>query len=248
MPPINTNPTEVPRKKTIAFSTTRWTRILQAQGESSDAHTALSELCEQYYQPVEAFIRQRRGAGRAADLTQAFFAKFLKSKGFHRVELRRARFRSYLLGAVKHFLSDQNDHEQAAKRGGGVPPIPLDASSETSPGIEVPDNQAINPEQHYDRQWAVTLLNHCLAKLRLEFTNAGKAAQFEILKHWLPGNSSMSQAEAREQLRLSDGAFKVAIHRLRKQFRATVKEEIAQTVESEADLKAELRYLIEVLS
>jgi DNA-directed RNA polymerase specialized sigma24 family protein len=247
MPAGSDNPSNAPRKP-IAFCTTRWTQVLQAQGQSPDAQAALSDLCKQYYLPVEAFIRQRAGSDRAQDLTQAFFAKLLKDNRLQSVQSQNARFRSYLLGAVKHFLSDQKDHDQAAKRGGGVPPIFLQSSTDTSPGLDLPDPSASSPEKEYDRQWAVTLLNHCLQQLRIEFEASAKADQFDILKHWLPGSPGMSQPEATARLQMSDGALKVAIHRLRKRFRDRVKNEIAQTVTSEDEVKEELRYLIDILS
>ena len=247
MPAASDHPSTVP-KKPIAFCTTRWTHIVQAQGQSPDAQAALSDLCTQYYLPVEAFIRQRVGSDRAQDLTQAFFAKLLKSNRIQGAQTLQGRFRSYLLGAVKHFLSDQKDYDQAAKRGGGAPPISLQTSSDTSPGLDLPDPSESSPEKEYDRQWAVTLLNHCLQQLRLEFEASAKGAQFDILKHWLPGSPGMSQAKALTQLQMSDGALKVAIHRIRKRFRDHVKNEIAQTVTSEEDVKEELRYLIDILA
>ena len=209
---------------------------------------ALAELCEQYYKPVEAFIRQRKGVSEAADLTQAFFAKFLQSNGVHRAERRLTRFRSYLLGAVKHFLADQRDYERAEKRGGGVSPVPMEAPSETSPVLELADSSEDLLDKRFDREWAVTVLRRSLNHLRVEAEGSGKGEQFEILKHWLPGASGLSQTQALEKLQMTEGALKVAIHRLRKRFREAVSGEIAQTVNSEEDLRDELRYLVDVLS
>ena len=233
------------------FAPTRWTQVLRARGETAEAQAALGELCAAYWQPVFEFIRRRgQGEDAARDLTQEFFASLLARGGLDTVEPGRGRFRSFLLGAAKHFLADQRDRAQAAKRGGGQTPISIEAgpSTDTSADLQIPDPAGPVPESFFDRQWALTLVDRATSALAAEQTAHGKAAQFALLKPWLMGEvPSLSQAEAARQLGLSEGAVKVAVHRLRKRFREVVKAEIAQTVGDPAQVAEELRYLVEVL-
>ena len=243
-----------------AFVTTHWTRVLATRGDSPEAQAALGDLCAAYYAPVLAFLRRSgREEDAARDLAQEFFARLLTRRGLDTVEPGRGRFRSFLLGAVKHFLADQHDRAHAAKRGGGQAPLPLDASSTgdtthagggmNSAFLQIPDPAATVPDTFFDRQWALTILDRALAALAAEHRAAGKADHFETLKPWLTGDSeNLSQAEAARRLDMNEGAVKVAIHRLRKRFRELVKAEIAQTVGSGADVQTELSYLLEVLS
>jgi len=246
MPPTPSNP------GSGTFAPTRWTLVLRARGESAEAQAALGELCSAYYQPVFRFLcREGRNDDTARELTQEFFARLLARRGVDSVEPRQGRFRSFLLGAVKHFLADVRDHEHRLKRGGGVAPESLDApaSTETSAGLQVPDPAAIPADEVFDRQWALAIMERALTALEGELANDGKRDQFEVLKPWLVGDTAeASQLEAARQLELSEGALKVAVHRLRKRFRELVKSEIAQTVGDPAAVKEELRYLVEVLS
>ena len=231
---------------------TRWTLVLRARGESPAAQSALGELCEAYYAPVLTFIRQRGYPDEAArDLTQEFFARLLARHGFDGVQQDRGRFRSFLLGAVKHFLAGERDHAHAAKRGGGqvVVSIEAGAGTDTTTELQIPDPAGPVPDTVFDRQWALTLVERALNLLAGEFAAAGRAEQFNTLKPWLLGEvESLSQAEAARRLGLTEGAAKVAIHRLRKRFRELVKAEIAQTVDDAAQVQDELRYLLEVMS
>lgn len=241
-----------------AFVTTHWTRVLEARGDSPEAQAALGELCTAYYAPVLAFFRRSgRDEDAARDLTQEFFARLLARRGLDTVEPGRGRFRSFLLGAVKHFLADQHDRATAAKRGGGQTPLSLDAhASDTTQGggmnsapLQIPDPAATVSDAFFDRQWALTILDRALAALAAEHHAAGKSAQFETLKPWLTGDTEqLSQADAARRLDVNEGAVKVAIHRLRKRFRELVKAEVAQTVGVDGDVQAELNYLLEVLA
>jgi RNA polymerase sigma factor (sigma-70 family) len=245
------NSAKKPTATTSAFLTTRWTQVLQARGDSAEARAALSELCAAYYAPVLAFIRHcRRDADAARDLTQEFFARLLARGGFDKLERGRGRFRSYLLGAVKHFLADEYDRARAAKRGSGQAPVSIEAGTgtETTTELQIPDPTGTAPDAFFDRQWALALLERALNALAADY-GARPAEQFEVLKPWLLGEvESMSQADAARRLDLSEGAVKVAIHRLRKRFREAVKVEIAHTVDDAAQVPEELRYLLEVLS
>jgi RNA polymerase sigma-70 factor (ECF subfamily) len=231
---------------------TRWTLVLRARGESPAAQSALSELCEAYYAPVLTFIRQSGCQQEVArDLTQGFFAMLLAGGGLDTVQQGRGRFRSFLLGAVKNFLANQYDRTRAAKRGGGqvVVSIEAGAGAGTTTELQIPDPAGPAPDTVFDRQWAQTLVERGLNALAGEFAEAGKGEQFDTLKPWLLGEvESLSQAEAARRLGLTEGATKVAIHRLRKRFRELVKAEIAQTVADAAQVQDELRYLLEVLS
>ena len=234
-----------------AFAPTRWTLVLRARGDAPEARAALSELCAAYYAPVLAFIR-RSGHDEegARDLTQGFFAGLLAAQGFANVEPGAAHFRSYLLGAVKHFLADERRREHASKRGGGQAPVPIEAGiGDTTSELQIPDPAGAAPDTFFDREWATTVVNRAVSSLAAEAEAGGKAAQFAALKPWLMGEvPSLSQADAARELGLSEGAVKVAVHRLRRRFRELVKAEIAQTVGDPAQVAEELRYLVEVLA
>jgi len=222
---------------------------LAARGNSPDGRAALSELCAAYYGPVLAFVRSRGAPEDAArDLTHGFFARLLESQGIASVDPQRGRFRSFLLGAVKHFLADMRDHDNSAKRGGGIIFESLEPGTDTSPGLELADSKEPSPDQIFERKWALTILDRALATLANEFTAAGRSEQFEILKVWLTGDiDGISQREAAERMSMNEGAFKVAVHRLRRRFREVIKNEIRQTVNDEAQVNEELRHLLESL-
>jgi RNA polymerase sigma factor (sigma-70 family) len=224
-----------------AFHTTRWTRVMKARGDSDEAKIALSELCEIYYAPVRAFVAHTAGAENADDKSQAFFARLLERAGLENVDPGRGRFRSYLLGAVKHFLRDEAVKLGAQKRGGGSERVPLDDEDAQLESAEEPP-----PDALFDREWAMALIARALDAVEQEQSSE---KQFAVLKPWLSGGvDEFSQADAAAELGISEGAVKVAIHRLRKRFRQCVRDEIGQTVSGENEISAELNYLIEVLA
>jgi len=227
------------------FAPTRWTLVARASGGDATAQTALSELCAAYYAPVNAFLRaENRTEDAARELAHEFFAGVLAGGSLGGADASRGRFRSYLLGALKHFLGDQRDRANAEKRGGGIVPEPLDPA--TGAGLAMPS--ACDDDRIFDRQWALTLIARSLETVGNELRDAGKAAHFETLKPWLTGESAtLSQSAAALQLGLSEGAVKVSIHRLRQRFRETVKAEIAQTVRTPSDIEDELSHLLAVL-
>lgn len=235
-----------------SFAPTRWTLVLRARGESAESRAALSELCAAYYQPVLRFLRSEgREEDAARELAHEFFQRVLAGRGFDGADPERGRFRSYVLGALKHFLSDARERAQRQKRGGGMIPESLDASggTDTSPGIQVASPAAANPEAGFDREWALAVMDRALGALRSEFVEAGKPEQFDTLKPWLMGDApAMSQAEAASRLGLSEGAIKVTIHRLRKRFREVVRSEIAQTLRDPTLVDEELRHLVDALA
>lgn len=241
---------EEPIRPASAFVTTRWTRVLSARGDSPEAHAAFSDLCSAYYEPVLAFVRRNIPDEEAArDLTQGFFAQLIAQHGLSTVEPGRGRFRSYRLGAVKHYLSKQRERASTAKRGEGQAPLSIGDGSDTNLGLQIPDPKAVVTDTFFDRQWAHALVNRALCALAAEAATEGKSEHFSHLKPWLLGEvQSLSQADAARALSLSEGAVKVAIHRLRKRFREVVKAEIAETLSDPALVQEELRYLVEVLS
>jgi RNA polymerase sigma-70 factor (ECF subfamily) len=224
------------------FVTTRWTRVLQARGDSTEAKAALSDLCAAYYAPVFAFIRRRApDEDSALDLTQEFFARLLARGGVDTVDPQRGRFRSFLLGAVKHFLTDARDYDRRLKRGAGHPAESID-------GLQVSDLKTATPDREFDHQWALTLLNRAFTAMTQEYREADKSRQFEMLKPWLTGDvENISIEEAAGQLEMTEGAVKVAIHRLRRRLRDIIKNEISQTVKESGDIESEMRYLLEAL-
>ncbi len=239
-------------RPTSPFAPTRWTLILRARGETPEARAALGELCEAYYQPVLRFLRREgRDEDPARELTQEFFVRILARGAFEEADPERGRFRSYLLGALKHFLADQRKHEHRLKRGGGATPESLNSTDavDDSASLQVADTSTPAPEAFFDREWALAIMARALEALQKEFTAAGKADQFDALKPWLMGEApSMSQADAARHLGLSEGAVKVVIHRLRKRFRDAVRAEIAQTLRDPSLVDEELRHLIEALA
>lgn len=228
--------------------------MLRARGDSAEARKALGELCGAYWQPVFRFLRSEgRDEESARELTQEFFARLLARGGLAAAEPGRGRFRSYLLGAVKHFLADRREHERRLKRGGGVAPKSLDATITNGQGtraeLQVADPAALPPDSYFDREWALAVMDRAVTAAQQEFIAEGKAEQFDVLKQWLLGElPTLSMAQAAAQLGISESAVKVAVHRLRKRFRELVRAELAQTVASPAEVGEELRYLVEVLS
>jgi RNA polymerase sigma-70 factor (ECF subfamily) len=239
-------------EQTSPFAPTRWTLILRARGETPEARAALAELCEAYYDPVLRFLRREgRDGDTARELAQEFFARVLADSGFDAADPERGRFRSYLLGALKHFLSDQRKRERRLKRGGGAMAESIDAGDggEESASLQVADPSTPALEASFDRDWALAVMARGLAVLQKEFADAGKPGQFESLKSWLMGAApSMSQADTARHLGLTEGAVKVVIHRLRKRFRDAVRTEIAQTLRNPSLVDEELRHLIESLA
>lgn len=233
-----------------SFDATRWSLVRQAQGDSEASQQALADLCQAYWNPVFRFLRcEGRSEDDARELTQAFFEKLLEGDAIGGADPDRGKFRSYVLGAVKHFLADRRKAAHRLKRGGGQHLEPLDMARESSPGLQVPDDEALHEDAYFDREWANTLLARALLALENRWQERGKAEEFAVMRTWLPGASGrVDQEIAADQLGVTAGAFKVAIHRVRKQFRDAVRAEIAQTVDGEVAVKDELRYLLEIVS
>lgn len=221
---------------TSAFHPTRWTLVLRSRGDGAEAKTALSELCAAYYAPVVAFLRRDgRGDDVAREKAHAFFASVLAS-GVGAPDRERGRFRSYLLGALKHFLSKHRDAALAEKRGAGAEHVSLTFAGASMPAA--PDDTLA-----FDREWAHTLIARALAALEAE-----KPTHFPTLKPWLDGGANCSQADAARTLGMNETAVKVAIHRLRQRFRELIRAEVGATVNDAAEVADELRHLIAIAS
>jgi DNA-directed RNA polymerase specialized sigma24 family protein len=231
-----------------SFLTTRWTQVRQAKADSHDGRRALADLCDVYYEPVVAFLRcELRDADAARDLSHAFFEEMLAGGTIGTADREQGRFRSYLLGAVKHFLSHQREAAQRLKRGGGVVPVSLD--EDASAAHDIADPQQLPPDAAFDRQWALTLLARALAALRQECTADGRAHFFDHVKPWLVGDATHGdQAAIGEACGMSPAALKMAIHRLKRRFRGCVKAEIAATLDDPAMVGAEMQVLFDALA
>jgi len=241
--------TEPLAKGSGLFTTTHWSVVLAAgQADTPQAREALETLCRTYWYPLYAYVRREgHGAADAQDLAQEFLARLLAKNDLGQVAPQKGKFRSFLLAALRHFLSDQRDRARAAKRGGGAEVLSLDAQ-EAEERYRLEPVDRMDAEKIFERRWAMTLLERALTRLRDESLVAGKVEWFERLRDFVAGDSEASCREAAVQLGQTESAVKSAVHRLRQRYRDLVREEIAQTVADPAEIEAEIRYLITVLS
>jgi RNA polymerase sigma-70 factor (ECF subfamily) len=232
------------------FATTHWTVVLNAGGpDTPEAQTALEDLCRIYWRPIYAFVRRMGNSPHdAQDLTQEFFARLLSSGSLREVHPEKGRFRTFLLVVLKRFLANEWDKARRLKRGGGATVISIDTDSvETS--IQTEDPKAISPERAFDRQWALALLDRVLALLEEEHAAAGRGRVFEALKHTLTSDrGAVRYALLAQQLNVTEGAVKVAVHRLRQRYRELLRSEIARTVADPSHVEVELRFLFTALA
>ncbi len=229
------------------FRTTRWS-LVAAAGEAAGAvrSQALADLCRLYWYPVYAHVRRRtQDQHKAEDLTQAFFARLLEKNDIAAADPARGRFRTFLLSACQHFLANQHDHDTAAKRGGGVQPLPIDFRLGEERFTREPADR-VTPEAEFERRWAMTLLDQTLGELRAEYAEGGKAKLFDALKGTLTGDG-VAYRELGVKLGLTEGAVKVAVHRLRQRYRDKLRAVIAETVDAPADVDDEIRDLFAAL-
>jgi RNA polymerase sigma factor (sigma-70 family) len=230
------------------FPTTRWSLVVAAGDPGrKEARSALVSLCENYWYPLYAYLR-RRGypADQAQDLTQEFFIRVLEGRYLDRAYPEKGRFRSFILTSLKFFVGDEEDRQHAHKRGGGVL-VSLEFSSGEERYQREPAHDE-TPERIFERRWALSVLDRVVEKLRNEFVQHGRPEHFERLKQFLLGRSDAPYAELAREMNTSEGALKVAIHRLRKRYRGLFREEIADTVADPGEVESELRFLAAVLS
>jgi len=230
--------------KVARFTTTHWSVVLAARRSSSpDYRNALSALCEAYWHPIYAYLRRRGySVEDAEDHTQEFFAALIEKQGLRQVDPEQGRFRSYLLGALKHYLADARDHAQALKRGGGRTIASLDAAhgeNQFNLALDI----RLSPEQLYDRAWALTLLDRALHRLEDQSAGTCRPEVFERLVGY-----DAPYRETAAQLEMSEAAVKATVYRLRKRYRALLRDEIARTVAAESQVEEEIRFLFSALS
>ena len=232
----------------MAFTTTHWSMVLEAQGESPAAQDALERLCRTYWRPIYGFVR-RQGAGAedAEDLTQGFFALLLERKDLNTVRKEKGRLRSYLLTSVKHFLADESRRALALKRGKGQRLIPLDDVREGERS-DINQTDRFTADQIYERRWAFTVLEQVMTRLREEYRSAGNVRFFDQMKKMLMDDSDRpSQAQVASEFDMTENAVKQAFYRFRQRYQTLLREEIAHTVAIPGDVEDELRHLISVV-
>lgn len=232
------------------FNSTQWSLVLAAGRRSTpESENALATLCAAYWPPLYAYIR-RRGyeVPEAEDLTQAFFARLLEKNYLGEANREKGKFRSFLLASLKHFLANEWDRSRAQKRGGGITIIPLEMNS--AEGLYRAD--LLSPEKLFERRWALMVIDLVLKRLEGEFINSGKSQLFDRIKIFLSGaDDKVSYRQIAAELGMSDGAVKVAVHRLRRRFRELMRAEIAKTIpdpDQPGEVDAEIRSLLAALS
>jgi len=231
------------------FTTTHWSLVGAAQSDEASrtrARMAMEELCRAYWYPLYAFVRNRGySAFDAQDQTQSFLVQFISTGGFASADRERGRFRTYLLGAMKHFLANDWHRAKAQKRGGGVTFLEWDAL-EPEARYALEPEQPTDPDAGFDREWAMELTARAMEKLREESEAGGRGQLFIALKGSLTGVEP-PRGETAGRLGLTEGAVKVAVHRLRQRYRELLRAEIAETVSDSSDIDDEMRYLLTAL-
>jgi len=240
-----------PAEDAARFRTTRWSVVLlSAQSQAPGSKAALAELCRLYWFPLYAFVRRRGySPADAQDLTQGFFLHLLDHKALAEVDPRKGKFRSFLLASIKNYLSKEADRDRCLKRGGNIEFVPLDTErAEDLYRLEPAD--FLTAETIFDARWATTLLDEAMTRLGNEYAAQGKAAIFHALESFLHSSNVQvvpSYEQVADQLQVGTGAVKTLIHRLRKQFAAFLREEVARTVSDPAEIDEEIHSLCEAL-
>jgi RNA polymerase sigma factor (sigma-70 family) len=227
------------------FETTHWSVVLAVRGPvTAESRAALATLCEKYWYPLYAYLRRAGyGTADAEDLTQGFFVRLLEKDALHAADPGRGRFRSFLLTALKYFAANEWDRRRAKKRGGEQPIVPLEFSiGEEKYRLEPRDHST--PETVFERQWALTVMERATERLRAEFLKANKYELFKLLEAYLPpDDNGPPYAETSTASGMTEGAVKVAVHRLRRRYDDLLREEVAQTVGSPEEVEDESRHL-----
>lgn len=228
-----------------SFHTTRWTRVSLAKINSEDGQRALADLCDTYYEPVVAYLRRvLHDPDEAREMSHAFFEEMLSGGTLRTAEQSRGRFRSYLLGSIKHFVSHQRQASQRIKRGGAVESVSLDNPE----AAEVPDARQLSPDAEFGRQWAIIVIARGMEALRAECLAEGKGAFFEAAQGFLNGHASHGdQTTQATACGMSADAFRMAVTRLKKRLRQCVKEEIAGTLDDSTNVQDEMQMLFAAL-
>jgi RNA polymerase sigma-70 factor (ECF subfamily) len=236
------------QKGSIAFTTTHWSVVLEAQGQSPAAHEALEKLCGTYWRPVYGFVRRQGiSAHEAEDITQGFFSLLLERRDFDAVRKEKGRLRSYLLTSLKHFIASEQRRAMTLKRGKGQRLIPLE-ELRANEGTEVEPADPLSADRLYERRWALTLMEQVLRRLKDEYCRTGQDALFDSLKQLLPDETgAQSRADIAIQLGMTANALRQAFYRFRHRYQLLLREEISNTVAVASDIEDELRHLISAL-
>jgi RNA polymerase sigma-70 factor (ECF subfamily) len=234
------------------FASTSWTLVFQAaqlQASSSQALNALSELCTLYWRPLYLFLRREGfNPDDAQDLTQGFFADLIENRAYARARPLKGRFRSFLLGALKHFVADTRDRDHAKKRGGGMICVPINDATIAEVDAQTNYLETWSADHVYEREWAAALLRRALDRLGQECALAGKRAIFDSLKSHLTATNETAIAyeELSRRLNRPPVTLRSDVARLRVRYRAILREEVRATVEEPSQVDDELRYLYQV--
>ncbi len=238
-------PSDAPR----AFPNTRWSVVLAAtQGQSPESAAALEAICRAYWHPLYAYVRRcGQSPHDAQDLTQDFFYRLLEKRWLDSADPGKGKLRTFLVVALKNFMSKEWRRASAQRRGGGQAQVQFDTAFAES--RYAADVNSLAPEEEFDHQWALTLLDLTVNRLRAEFAAAARPADFDALKNCLmAARGAIDYAAVAAQLGVNEGAARVAVHRLRKRFREIYREEISQTLADGTDLEGELRHLASALA
>jgi RNA polymerase sigma-70 factor (ECF subfamily) len=246
---MSSTSTTAPRGSDAWFVTTHWSVVLSAgHSDTPRAAEALQRLCQAYWYPLYAYVRRRGYSPHdAQDLTQGFFARLLERHAMTKVDRAKGKFRSFLLASMNHFLADEWDKRRAQKRDAGQP-ISLDLGSAETRYLQQADD-ALPAEKTFERRWALTLLEQVYGRLRQDYRREGKGDLFETLRFSLMGErSAVPYADLARRLSMNEGAVKVAVHRLRQNYRKRLRAHIAETVATPEEVEEELRCLLRALA
>jgi RNA polymerase sigma factor (sigma-70 family) len=230
------------------FATTQWSVVLAAgQATGAESQAALSKLCTLYWYPLYAYARRRGlNADQAADVTQGFFARLLEQKIVRTADPERGKFRSYLLGAFKHYLSHEWARARARKRGGGRRFVPLDPH-EAEARYSLEPAHELTAERLFDRRWALTVLELAMEELGRQCARSGKERHFQLCRPFLSGGDGAAYRAAGGEVGLAEGAVRVLVHRLRRRYRQLLREQLGQTVSSPEQVDEEIRDLFDAV-
>jgi RNA polymerase sigma factor (sigma-70 family) len=237
-----------PTPTRAGFHTTQWSLVSKAGGDASqEVNEALNELCQAYWRPIYAEVRRRGLAvADAQDLTQEFFARLLRRQSFGRADQQRGRFRTFLLAALDHVLADQWRDQNALKRGAGAVILSLDAAEGETWYQQLTQDSA-GPAEQFDQRWALILMDRALQCLREDYEKSGRTTLFALLKPFLATDAGADgYAQAAEQSGMTESTFRVAVHRFRKRFRESVRQQVETTVADPSETDAEMRHLFGV--
>jgi RNA polymerase sigma factor (sigma-70 family) len=246
---MSSTSTAAPQRSDAWFVTTHWSVVLSAgRSGTPRAAEALQRLCQAYWYPLYAYVRRRGYSPHdAQDLTQGFFARLLERHAMAKVDPAKGKFRSFLLASMNHFLADEWDKGRAQKRDAGHP-ISLDLASAETRYLQQSD-ETLTAEKTFERRWALTLLEQVYERLRQDYKREGKGDLFETLRFSLMGErSAVPYADLARRLRMNEGAVKVAVHRVRQNYRKRLRAQIAETVATPEEVEEELRCLLRALA